>query len=119
LLFAVLAVLAVQKRSVLLKAQGKQSERVLKLAQGNIMARQIRQEVEQALGDLPEDKLDEVLDYVMFLTKRCIEEKIRMPADHSRLILHTTPASHLNQLSSLVEWGGNALDDAERLYDDF
>ena len=65
------------------------------------------------------DSFRKMLDYVMFLTKRCIEEKIRMPADHNRLILHTTPASHLNQLSSLVEWGGDALADAERLYDDF
>jgi hypothetical protein len=36
----------------------------------------------------------------------------------TRLILRTVPVSHLDRLVGLVAWGGEAVADAERLYDD-
>jgi hypothetical protein len=85
-----------------------------------VREQQIKREVEQALRQLPAHKMAEVLDFVLFLKKRCAEE--RSPGGThkkpSTLTLHTMSASHLDRLTALVEWGGDALTDAERLYDD-
>lgn len=86
------------------------------------LEKQIKRKVEQALEDLPADKMAEVLDFVLFLQKRCGEgeEKFQGAANRdSRMVtVQTMPPSHLDRLTGLVEWGGDALADSERLYDD-
>lgn len=82
---------------------------------------QIKREVEQALSDLPVDKMGEVLDFVLFLKKRCTEGELRNTSDRDSppcSVLRSMPASHLDHLTGLVEWGGDALTDSERIYDD-
>lgn len=85
-----------------------------------ISKQQIKQTVEQALDELPAEKAAEVLDFVLFLRARWIQEVAQGPAalEPPRLILRTMPASHLDRLVGLVAWGGDAVADAERLYDD-
>lgn len=79
----------------------------------------IKRELDHALKALPADKMAEVLDFVIFLKKRCIEEQIQVTAhkDSGMFSVRVMPASHLDRLTGMVEWGGNAFDDSERLYD--
>lgn len=85
-----------------------------------VSERQIKLAVEQALDELPAEKMAEVLDFVLFLKKRWAEEGAPVAAtqEPTALILRTMPASHLDHLTGLVAWGGDAVADAERLYDD-
>lgn len=80
----------------------------------------IRREVQQALEGLPADRIAEVLDFVLFLKERCVEEESQGTADpdSEMLTVQTMPASHLDRLTGLVEWGGDAFNDSERLYGD-
>ena len=57
------------------------------------------------------DKLMEVLDFVAFLKSRAVQEG-------ARRAVPSFPASSLDHLTDLVAWGGDALVDAERLYDE-
>lgn len=86
----------------------------------NVLEQEIKREVEEALKEIPSDKMAELLDFVLFLRKRYAEEQGRGVADRGRMTLHprTMPASHLDQLTGMVEWGGDALADSERLYDE-
>jgi len=52
----------------------------------------------------------EILDFVVFLRTRKVQE------DHS--FVPSLPASTLDHLTGLVAWGGDALVDSERLYDE-
>ena len=67
---------------------------------------EIRERVEKELETLPANRWREVLDFVRFLKR----------SPHPRTV-QTLPASSLDQLTGLVEWGGDALIDSERLYD--
>ena len=67
----------------------------------------LKQKLLRELNELPSDKLLEVLDFVVFLKTR------KVPA------VPSLPASSLDRLSGLVAWGGDALADTERLYDEF
>ena len=58
------------------------------------------------LDELPPDKLSEVLDFVTYLRTR------KVPS------VPSLPASSLDRLTGLVTWGGDALVDTERLYDE-
>jgi len=81
---------------------------------------QIKEAVQRVLDDLPAEKIAEVLDFALFLKARWTaqeESKATVP-ESTELILHTLPAAHLDRLTGLVAWGGNAVADAERLYDD-
>ena len=79
----------------------------------------VKQAVLRALDELPQEKIEEVLDFVLFL-------KVRRPKDSPQVtveqeptgLLRTLPASHLDSLTGLVAWGGDAVADAERLYED-
>jgi hypothetical protein len=84
------------------------------------LEKQIKRKVEQALEELPADKMAEVLDFVLFLKNRCGEEEFQGTAnrDSGMLTVQTMPASHLDRLTGLVEWGGDAFTDSERLYND-
>ena len=79
---------------------------------------QIKAAVQRALDDLPAEKIAEVLDFALFLRARWTAQSQAMPPESMQLILHTLPASHLDRLTGLVAWGGDAVADTERLYDD-
>ena len=81
---------------------------------------QIKTAVQRALDELPAEKIEEVLDFALFLKARWTEKGASKatPQESTKLILHTLPASHLDRLTGLVSWGGDAVADAERLYDD-
>lgn len=83
-----------------------------------IPKQQIKQAVERALEELPTEKMAEVLDFTLFLKERWAGEGARRVAiqEPPRLILRTIPASHLDSLTGLVAWGGDAVVDTERLY---
>jgi hypothetical protein len=66
----------------------------------------LKQQLMRELDELPTDKLIEVLDFVVFLRTR------KVP------FIPSIPASSLDRLTGLVAWGGNALADTERLYDE-
>lgn len=66
----------------------------------------LRERVKKELETLPPGRWREVLDFVRFLKRR----------PHPGTV-QTLPASSLDQLTGLVEWGGDALIDSERLYD--
>jgi len=66
-----------------------------------------------ALGDLPADHLNEVLDFVLFLKQR-MQVGLQPP---QKLAVHFAPALQLDGLVGLVAWGGDALVDTERLYE--
>ena len=70
----------------------------------------IKQRVMEELEKLTPEKLDEVLDFVVFLKSRTLRAKEDIPVSF-------LPASHLDNLVGLVAWGGDALADSERLYD--
>jgi len=67
----------------------------------------LKQQVKKELETLPSGRWREVLDFVRFLKDRSAREGVR-----------TLPAAHLDQLTGLVAWGGDALVDTERLYDE-
>lgn len=85
-----------------------------------VSEQQIKQAVKRALDELPVEKVAEVLDFALFLKERWSKKGLHgAPAQElGGLILRTTPALHLDQLTGLVAWGGDAKVDAERLYDD-
>lgn len=84
-----------------------------------ILEHQIKREVEEALRELPADKIGEVLEFILILKKQCTEGEPSDPdTDTAIPPLHSMPASHLDNLTGLVEWGGDAFADSERLYDD-
>jgi hypothetical protein len=85
-----------------------------------VLEQQIKREVEEALRELPVDKMGEVLDFILFLKERYAEEELQKASERDTAIppLRTMPASHLDHLTGLVEWGGDAFVDSERIYDD-
>jgi len=66
----------------------------------------LKQQLMRELNELPPDKLMEVLDFVVFLRTRNVP------------FMPSLPASSLDRLTGLVAWGGDALADTERLYDE-
>ena len=84
-----------------------------------ILEQKIKKEVEQVLKELPADKMSEVLDFMLFLKKRWPEKKLISVVDQQPIpvTLHALPASNLDYLTGLVEWGGDAVIDSERFYD--
>lgn len=66
----------------------------------------LKQQLMRELDQLPPDKLTEVLDFVAFLRTR------KVP------FVPSLPVSFLDHVTGLVAWGGDALADTERLYDE-
>jgi hypothetical protein len=66
----------------------------------------LKQQLVRELDELPPDKLMEVLDFVAFLRTR------KVP------LVPFLSASSLDCLTGLVAWGGDALADTEKLYDE-
>jgi hypothetical protein len=79
----------------------------------------VKQAVLRALDELPREKVEEVLDFVLFLKTRRPKDSAQVTAvqEPSGLLLRTLPASHLDSLTGLVAWGRDAVA-AERLYED-
>jgi len=73
----------------------------------------LKDAVLQALDDLPQERMAEVLDFALFLKTR---QKGRSGVA-STLHLPSVPASQLKPLVGLVAWGGDAVEDSERLYE--
>ncbi|MEA3376808.1 MAG: hypothetical protein U9R72_11510 [Chloroflexota bacterium] len=67
----------------------------------------LEERVKKELETVPPGRWREVLDFVRFLKLR-----------PGQVAVKTVPASNLDRLTGLVDWGGDALVDSERLYDD-
>jgi hypothetical protein len=80
----------------------------------------LKQEVLRTLDELPREKIVEVLDFVKFLKMWGVKESAAevQLQESANFVLHPMPASHLDALTGLVAWGGDAVVDVERLYDD-
>lgn len=75
-------------------------------------AASVKEEVIRLLDDLPEERIAEVLDFTLFVKTRNRTSQLQ----REQLIRHV-PAENLNALKGIVSWGGDAVEDAERLYD--
>jgi hypothetical protein len=73
----------------------------------------LKDAVLQALDDLPQERMAEVLDFALFLKTRQKDRSVVSPV----LRLPSVPASQLKPLIGLVAWGGDAVEDSERLYE--
>jgi len=73
----------------------------------------LKDAVLQALDDLPQERMAEVLNFALFLKTRQKDRAGVAPALH----LPSVPASQLKPLVGLVAWGGDAVEDSERLYE--
>ena len=73
----------------------------------------LKEAVVRLLDELPTQQIVEVLDFATFIKDRSV-----MGETHRRLVVKTTPISHLNDLVGLASLGGDALEDSEGLYDD-
>jgi len=60
------------------------------------------------LDDLPEKKIIELIGFAMFIKERINDVPI----------IRAVPATGLNGLTGIVNWGGDALDDTERLFEE-
>ncbi len=67
----------------------------------------------QILDELPAERVAEVLDFALFLSRR----RQNAVASASTPTLPTIPAAHVMPLVGLVAWGGDAVTDTERLYE--
>ena len=72
-----------------------------------------RTRLQRVLRKLSEEQITEVLTFALFLKKRSSRKNSRdLMSD-----VQTSPVSSLGKLAGLVAWGGDAVEDAERLYD--
>ena len=74
----------------------------------------LKEEVISVLDQLPQDRLAEVLDFALF-----IKARVQRTATQQRMLARpeTIPRNDLMALTGIVSWGGDAVEDAERLYD--
>lgn len=73
----------------------------------------VKEIIIKAIGDLPADNLNEILDFILFLKQRKLVNSHSLQKDD----VHSSPATQLNGLVGLVAWGGDALADQERAYE--
>ena len=80
----------------------------------------LKQAVLRTLDELPREKVVEVLDFVGFLKAQGVKESATEShvQESANVIFRTVPASHLDSLTGLIAWGGDAVIDVEHLYDD-
>jgi len=71
---------------------------------------ELKQAVIRVLDELSKERIAEVLDFALFL-------KTQRPMPSPDLELRTLPVSTLVSLTGLVDWGGDAVEDTEKLYD--
>ncbi len=72
-----------------------------------------REALIKIIDDLPEEKLAVVLDFASYIRERLTPED----AKSGKQNLKTVPATQLESLVGIVALGGDALKDAERLYE--
>ena len=76
-------------------------------------ATSLKEEVISVLDQLPADRLAEVLDFALFVKARAQ----RSTQYRTFVRPEAVPRSDLMALKGIVSWGGDAVEDAERLYD--
>ena len=69
----------------------------------------LKENVIRILDELPSERIAEVLDFALFVKGRVGPQERKVK---------TIPAAHLDALVGLVAWGGDALADTERLYEE-
>jgi hypothetical protein len=67
----------------------------------------------QIVDELPEEQATEVYLFALFLKER---SKFISATSHD-VIVKTLPAAQLKTLVGTVAWGGDAVEDSERLYE--
>ena len=67
----------------------------------------------QILDELPEEQAAEVFTFALFLKERF---KAMSTKSHE-LTVKTLPAAQLRMLVGIVAWGGDAVEEIERLYE--
>lgn len=72
-----------------------------------------KQRLLQVLDELSEEQATEVFLFALFLRDRCQP----LSAEPQEIIVKTLPATHLRMLVGTVAWGGDAVEDTERLYE--
>ena len=72
-----------------------------------------KENIINALDELPGERLVEVFNFVMFIKQR----KQAQPGASPIPVLRATPIQQLKKLVGLVSWGGDAMVDTERLYE--
>ncbi len=70
----------------------------------------VKQRVVRVLDDLRDKQAAEVLDFALFLKQRT-RPRHAVP---SKVMVRPVPVEHLDALTGLVAWGGDALKDAGR-----
>jgi hypothetical protein len=77
----------------------------------------VRPELLRLLDTLPPSRQDELLDFARFLHQQAAEMGAAEPAGPA-IELRLAPAATLAGLTGIVALGGDAVADAEALYDD-
>ncbi len=77
-----------------------------------VMTMELRNAVISVLDELPSERIVEVLNFAKFVKDRGCKEKRT-----SQLEIKSVPVEQLEGLAGIVSWGGDALEDSERLYD--
>jgi hypothetical protein len=72
----------------------------------------IKEHVVRVVNALPPDKLSELLDYAISLQSG----KKGKPTRKAKAGIPLVPARRLFEAAGLVDWGGNALKDTERVF---
>lgn len=78
------------------------------------MATSLKEDVIDILDQLPQERLAEVLDFALFVKTRA-----QRTTTQNRTLVRpeAVPQADLMALKGIVAWGGDAVEDAERLYD--
>lgn len=66
------------------------------------------------LDDLPAEQVSEIFTFALFIRNR---SQVRTDKPHG-ITVKAIPAAQLEPLVGIVAWGGDAVEDAERLYDE-
>ena len=86
----------------------------------SVAEQEIKEKVIQVLDELSDEKIKEVLDFALFLQMRPSQKEDGESAvqPSPSVVSHPVPAAQLDALTGLVAWGGDAVVDTERLYED-
>lgn len=77
----------------------------------------VRSELLRLLNELPPSRQAEVLDFARFLRRQAVGAQAEVEAPVAPMSLRALPAATLVGLSEVVSLGGDAVADAEALYD--
>lgn len=74
----------------------------------------LKEVVIKVLDELPPEQVAQLLDFALFLKQRSQMQYRSLPKTGAIAV----PATHLDGLVGMVAWGGDALTDTERLYEE-